>query len=190
MCPGSRRKDSWYNRTRNRKSLGERRTHLPYYYSVVPGSDLTTNGTANTNQDHLRVASNAGTEVMINALYIFGRAQSATNISNIAVKLLRMSTASTVGSAITPRQRGTPGTQPAALSTWFTGPTQGTAVANPDVEIGCLSAGAAYWMPYDPDAAVRVKPGGAGADGNVDLISQGSVASLLFRYSLEFYERQ
>jgi hypothetical protein len=162
---------------------------MPYYYSVVPGSDLTTNAAAATNTTHLRAAGAAGTETMFNALYIFGRASAAANISNIAVKLLRASIASTLGAAITPRTRGS-ATEPAALTTFFTAPTAGTYVANPDVEIGCLSAGAAYWMPYDPDAAARLKPGGAGADGNIDLVSQGSAASLLFRFTLEFYERQ
>jgi hypothetical protein len=131
---------------------------------------------------------------MINALYIYGRASAATNISNIAAKLLRASTASTVGTAFTPRTRASQTAAGVALvpalSTWFTGPTAGVFVAAPDVEIGCLSAGAAYWMPYDPDAAVRLQPAGAGAAGNVDLVSQGTAASLLFRYTLEFYERQ
>jgi hypothetical protein len=92
-----------------------------------------------------------------------------------------------VGTAITPAKRDQ--NSLAAVATWFTGPTAGTFVANPDIEIGCLSAGAAYWMPYDPDAAIYLTPAGAGAAGNIDLVSQGTAASLLFRYSLELYER-
>jgi hypothetical protein len=167
---------------------------MPYYYSVVPAADLTTNATANTNTDHLRAAVGATSEVMINALYLYGRASAATNISNTALKLLRASTASTVGTAFTPRTRSSQAATGVALvpalSVWSTAPTAGTFVAAPDIEIGCLSAGAAYWMPYDPDAAIRLAPAGTGAAGNIDAVSQGTAASLLFRYSLEFYERQ
>ena len=160
---------------------------MPFYYSIVPGSDQTSATGANSNTDHLRCAVAAGSEVMINSLYIWGRANAASTISSISYKLLRMSSASTTGTAFTPQPRDT--NSPAALSSWFTAPTIGTSATQADIEIGCLSAGAAYWMPYDPDAAVRLKPGGSGTAGNIDGISQGSAASLAFRYSLEFYER-
>jgi hypothetical protein len=132
--------------------------------------------------------------VMINALYLWGRASAATVISNTALKLIRASTASTGGAAFTPRTRSsqtpTGVALVPALSTWSTAPTAGAFLAAPDIEIGCLSAGAAYWMPYDPDAAIRLQPAGTGAQGNIDAVSQGTAPLLAFRYALEFYERQ
>ncbi len=153
----------------------------------MPAADVTTNASANTNTDHLRAAVGSTTATYINALYLWGRASAATNISNISAKLLRMSVASTGGSGITPAKRDQ--NSPAAVAVWSTGPSIGTPVANPDIEIGCLSAGAAYWMPYDPDAAIYLTPAGSGAAGNIDLVSQGSASSLPFRYSVELYER-
>jgi hypothetical protein len=164
---------------------------MPFYFGVgtaAPPADDTTNSAASTDTDHLRIAAaSTGSGCFINALYIWGRASAASNISNIAVKILRMSAASTAGTAYTPQKRNT--NQPAAASTFNTAPTVGTKSTTPDVEIGCLSAGAAYWMPYDPDAAVYLASGGAGVAANADVFSQGSAASLPFRYWLEFYER-
>ncbi len=161
---------------------------MAYYYSVSPTADVATSATANTEVDHLRMASVAAAMVGVTAMYVGGKGAALTSVTGIELRLKRMNPASTVGTAITPSPRDVRALV-AASSTWFTAPTIGTAAAL-QLAIVCSSAGPGYWLAGDPDNAIIANAGGGAANGNFDLLSltQGTVA-LNLHYTIEFYER-
>lgn len=156
---------------------------MPFIYATAPSANVATNATPNTDTDHLRVLTVAAKGAAIKALYLIGKGAGLTAISGIAARLIRLATASTSGSAITPSPRGTVG---AAALTGFTAPTIG-ATPLQQLVIGCGAAGPGGWVAPDVDSAIALDANG-GANGNLDLISSSGTASLNFQYSLEHAE--
>lgn len=161
---------------------------MPFYYSVAPTADVTTSASANTLVDHLRGASVAAATAGVCGLYLSGKGAAQTSITGIQAIMRRHNPASTVGTAITPVPRDERGAV-AATSTWFTGPTVGTA-AVVKLAISCMSSGVGQWVAFNEDHAMALNAGGSATTGNIDLLSEteGTVA-LNFRYTLELYER-
>lgn len=157
---------------------------MPFVYTISPGTNVTTNATANTDTDHLRTATGASRAAAFTGLWITGKSAGATSLTSISVRLSRFSTASTGGTAITPRPRHP--SNPAATLTAATAPTAGTTQILQQA-IGCGIANGNGWVARDADSAIQLEAGG-GANGNLDLISQSGGTSLPFEYTLEFAE--
>jgi hypothetical protein len=156
---------------------------MPFIYATAPAANVATNGTANTDTDHLRLLTVAAKGAAIKALYLLGKGAGLTAISGISARLVRQGTASTVGSAITPSPRGTVGV---ASLTAFTAPTVG-ATPLQQLVIGCGAAGPGGWVAPDVDSQIFLDANG-GASGNLDLISSSGTIALNFQYSLEHAE--
>jgi hypothetical protein len=158
---------------------------MPFYYNVSPGTNLTTNATANTETDHLRFLTVANQRpCLVNAIALIGKSAGATSLSGIALHVKRFGTPSTGGTAITPTPRAA--VAPAAATTAFTAPTVGS---TPSIQltIGCSIGGPGAWVAQEPEAAVILEPNG-GANGNVDFLSISGTASLPFELSVDFSE--
>lgn len=160
---------------------------MPAGYSLI-GADnatnYTTSGTANTEVDHLRTLTVAARGAAFTGLYVAGKGAGLTAISGIAFRLKRFSTASTVGSALTPHPKDP--LAAAAQLTAFTAPTLGT-TATIVLFIGCGAAGPGGWVAPNPDQAIVLSANG-GANGNLDLFSVSGTASLNFEWGMEEQE--
>lgn len=156
---------------------------MPFIYATAPSANVATNATPNTDTDHLRLLTVAAKGAAVKALYLIGKGAGLTAISGIAVRLVRLATASTVGTAITPAPRGTVG---AASLTAFTAPTIGITPTQ-QLVIGCGAAGPGGWVAPDVDSAICLDAGG-GANGNLDLISSSGTASLNYQWTMEHAE--
>ena len=155
-----------------------------FVYNTAPTANVTTNGTANTDTDHLRSLTVTPVSAFIRALYLKGKGAGLTALSGIEVWLKRFATASTSGSAITPQPMDA--RAPAASTTFFTAPTIG---ATPTVAlaISCGATGPGAWVAQDRDDEILLS-GNGGANGNIDLISQSGTVSLNFGYTLRHGE--
>ncbi len=144
----------------------------------------TTNGTANTTTDHLRFLTVSPRPANIQAVYVVGRGAGLTAISGISLRLMRMATASTVGTAasLRPRDAG----QQAAVTTAFTLPTIGS-TPTLSLTFGCGAAGPGGWVAPNPDSVISLATAG-GANGNIDLLSGSGTVSLGFDATVEHFE--
>ena len=156
---------------------------MPFVYATAPSANVATNGTINTDTDHLRFLTAAAKSATVKALYIIGKGAGLTAISGIAIRLVRQATPSTVGGAITPAPRGTVG---AASLTAFTAPTVGSTPTQALV-VGCGAAGPGGWVAPDADSQIALDAAG-GANGNLDMISSSGTLSLNFQDTIETTE--
>lgn len=156
---------------------------MPFGYTTAPAANVATNAAPNTDTNHLRLLTGASRTAHIMGLTMVGKGAGLTSISGIVVRMTRFATASTAGSAITPRPKAQSG---AAVLTAFTGPTSGATPTVPEIG-GCGAAGPGGWAARDLDHAIFLEAGG-GANGNLDLISQSGTASLNFEYGLSHQE--
>jgi hypothetical protein len=155
---------------------------MPFFYATAPTSDVATSASANTTVDHLRTLTVAQQPANITKLDLVGKGAAQSTITGIEIRLSRFTTASTVGSAITPAKRNAD--QPAANLTAFTGPTIGT-TETINWAGGMMSSGQGGFVPIDPgDDSIYLGANG-GANGNLDLLSQTEgTAALNFKYTL------
>ena len=155
-----------------------------FVYNTGPAATVATHATPLSETDHIRFLTATGVRAAIQAIFLGGRGAALTAISGITARLYRYGTASTAGSAITPRPRAA--TAAAAGLTAFTGPTVGT---TPTLQVAahCGAAGPGGWVARDEDSKVHLEPGG-GANGNADILSASGTASLNFEYSVEHSE--
>lgn len=166
---------------------------MPFVYDTVPaaaesltasGAMYTTNGTANTVTDHLRYLTVSPRPCIITGIYLTGRGAGLTAISGISIRMMRMGTASTVGTAASLRPRD-PGQQ-AAVTTAFTLPTIG-ATPTLQLAVGCGAAGPGGWVARDADSPIYLATAG-GANGNLDVLSGSGTVSLGFDMAIEHSE--
>ncbi len=116
---------------------------------------------------------------------VFGNTGAAAQDSQIYARLSRFSTASTVGSAITPRPHD-PNAQ-AATTTAFTLPTVGT-TETIVISLGFNSRAMVQWVALNPDEAIVCTTAG-GATGNLDLLAQeGAGTAFNLRFNLTHWE--
>lgn len=157
---------------------------MPFFYSIAPGANVATSGTANTEVDHLRTLTVAARPAYVTGCRVQGKGAGLTAISGIILRLFRFATPSTVGTTITPRPRDAGSV--AARLTAFTAPTIG---ATPTLQeaFGCGAAGPGGWVAEDAEAAIALDPAG-GANGNLDLMSASGTVSLNLEYGLTFKE--
>jgi hypothetical protein len=157
---------------------------MPFVYNTGPAANVTTHATPDTETDHIRFATGTGARARVQGLYLTGKGAGLTAISGIIARLYRYATASTAGSAITPRPRDPLAS--AAVLTAFTGPTVGT-TATLQQAVGCGAAGPGGWVARDDDSMIMLE-GGGGANGNLDMHSACGTASRTFEYSIEHRE--
>lgn len=153
-----------------------------FVYGVAPAANQTTSGTPNTEVDALFVAAGVR-NVAYQAIYVCGKGAGLTAISGIAFRVKHWTTASTAGSAITPKPRD-PGAQ-ASKATAASGPTQGSGGGAYHLAFGCGAAGPGGWVAPNPDSMPLIE-GGSG--DSLDVYSASATASLNFELSAEIVE--
>jgi hypothetical protein len=143
----------------------------------------TTNGSANTELDAIRYLTVSPRPCNITRINVgsSGAAQDA----QVYLDIRRMSTASTVGSAFVPEKQD-PANQ-AAVTTPLTLPTKGTPNTNPALYLAFNSRGSWQWTATNPDEAIFLATAG-GANGNIDVLSNASLASVPLRLTIVHWE--
>jgi len=165
-----------------------------FVYSDVPAAveSLTTNtfmyttsSTAGNLTDCMRFLTGTTRQAAIQALYMQGRGAGLTAISGISARIIRLQTASTVGTAATPRPRDL--TAPASTITISSAPTIGSGTVSIQVSVGCGAAGPGGWVAPNPDSAILLSANG-GINGNADLIVGSNTVSLNVDVDVEHFE--
>lgn len=143
----------------------------------------TTNVTPSTESDAFRYLTVSPRPCNITRL-IVGASGTAVD-AQVFLDLRRMSTASTVGTAFVP-EKMEPANQ-TAVTTPFTGPTKGTPNTNPLLYLAINSRGTWQFTATTPDEALQLITGG-GANGNIDVLSNASLASVPLRITQVHWE--
>lgn len=155
---------------------------MPFYYSVE--NTHTTSATAATEADALRTTTGAARTSSVSRLVV--GASGAAQDNQVMAKLWRMSVASTVGTAVTPKPRDN--SSPASALSGNTGPTIGTKETSPTLVLPFNSRAMVQWVALNPDEAIALAAGG-GANGNVDLLDEEAAGvAVAIRYGLTFFE--
>jgi hypothetical protein len=123
--------------------------------------------------------------IYLQAAYVVGRGTVLTSISGLVFRIIRVTTASTGGTATTPNPKDT-GMQ-AATTTAVTGQTISATGRTNHVIFGCGAAGPGGWVAPNPDSMI-VQPGVATTAPSVDLVAASATASLTYEFSVEFQE--
>jgi hypothetical protein len=154
---------------------------MPFYYtSAYLG---TTHATPNTELDLFRYLTVSPRPCNITRISV-GSSGAAAD-AQVFLDIRRMSAASTVGAAFVPEKQD-PGLQ-AAVTTPFTGPTKGTPNTNPALYLALNSRGTWQWVATNPDEAIALITAG-GANGNIDVLSNASTASVPLRLTQVHWE--
>ena len=135
----------------------------------------TTSSTAGNLTDCMRFLTGSTRQAQIQALYMTGRGAGWTSISGITARIIRLQTASTVGTAATPRPRDL--NAQASTVTISSAPTIGSGTVSVQVSVGCGAAGPGGWVAPNPDSTILLTAGG-GINGNADLIIASNTVSL------------
>jgi hypothetical protein len=152
-----------------------------YTSSLTTAGVLTTNASANTETDTWFLK--AGTRnAALQSVYVLGRGAGLTTISGITFRIIKWTTASTGGTAITPTPKD-PGMQ-AATATAASRPTAGATRVN-RLSFGCGAAGPGGWVAPNPDSVELLAGGGA---LSIDSEDVSGTVSLNFEFSLEHIE--
>ena len=143
----------------------------------------TTSGTPNTELDAIRYLTVSPRPCNITRINVgsSGAAQDA----QVFLDVRRMSVASTAGSAFVPEKQD-PANQ-AAVTTPLTLPTKGTPNTNPALYLALNSRGSWQWTATNPDEAIFLATAG-GANGNIDILGNASLASVPLRISAVHWE--
>jgi hypothetical protein len=162
---------------------------MPFVYT----SSLATPGTSacsatpntETNAIYFKPAAAVPARVLgLQAAYVVGRAAALTTISGIVFRIIRCTTASTVGTSTTPNPKSTGA--PAATAVPLTGGTTSVTGRTNHVIFGCGAAGPGGWVAPNADSLVDVAP--AATVPSVDLIAASATASLTYEFSVEHVE--
>ena len=158
---------------------------MVYTSSLATPGISTCSATPNTETDaiYLKPAAN-GRSVNLQAAYVIGRASALTTISGIVFRIMKATTASTVGTATTPAPKDS-GMQ-VATATASTGGTASSTGRTNHVIFGCGAAGPGGWVAPNPDSMVSVPT--AATLPSVDLLAASATASLTYEFSVEHQE--
>lgn len=154
---------------------------MPFYYSdaLATAGNLTTNGTGNTETETFFLKPGSTRSVYCNLITLNGKNASLTALSSIELRPIKWGTASTSGTSLASVPKD-PGAQ-AATITSGSRPTSGTTRTQAGAIIGCGVTGANQWVARDWDDSIMMPAGNAGSFSCMDT---GSIASLLFSFSL------
>jgi len=123
--------------------------------------------------------------IYVQAAYVIGRASALTTISGIVFRLIRVTTASTAGTATTPQPKDTG--MVAATAVGATGQTISATGRTNHVVFGCGAAGPGGWVAPNPDSMI-VQPAVVTTAPSLDLVAASATASLTYEFSLEHQE--
>lgn len=154
---------------------------LVYTLSLATAGNLTTNATPNTETDAFFVKAGVR-NVGLQAVYVQGKGAGLTAISGIGFRLIKLTTASTAGTGMTPSPKDA-GFQ-AAKHTAASRPTIGTTRVNHHV-FGCGAAGPGGYVAPNVDSPLTLEGGGA---LSIDMLDVSGTASLAYEFSAETFE--
>lgn len=154
-----------------------------FVYGVAVAANQATSGTPNTEVDGLALIAGTGRAMLVQALFVMGKAAALTALSGIAFRLRRFTTASTAGSAITPAPRD-PGAQASKCSA-ASGPTAGSGGAANQLAIGCGAGSPGGWVAANQDSMPLLE---SGSSDSFDVFNASGTASLNYEQSAEVCE--
>lgn len=159
-----------------------------FFYGVVPGTNFTTSGTANTEIDALFIKPGATRCVSLTAISIQGKGANLTSLSGILQRVKKWtSTASAGGTGITPSPRD-PGAQAskATAGQATAGVTPGTGGPVLQLVVGCSGSGPGSWSYLNnPDVAVTLE---GAATQSIDLFNISGAISMIHELSCDIME--
>lgn len=159
---------------------------MPMCYTIEPGAvtpvTLTTSATPSTAVDDMFVKAGVR-NVMLYGLRVGGLGAGLTAISGIICRIVRWTTASTSGTAVTPTPRD-PGMQASKCTAAYT-PTAGSGGGTIPLAITYGAAGPGGWTAPNPDAAPLLEGGGA---HSLDAYSFSGTASLVHYTGMDVME--
>jgi hypothetical protein len=151
--------------------------------STLALAPVTTNGTTNTETDHLFIKP-GNTAVHVNGLRLQGMGNALTNLNGLSTNWKNWTTASTAGTAMTPRPTSIQAAV-VALATAGGAPTAGSGGGTYKGGFGCSGSSPAFWSPQTMDQWIDM----AGAyGGSLDLYSVAVALSLAFHWWVDFLE--
>lgn len=150
---------------------------MVYNCSLATAGNLTTSGTTNTETDAFFVKAGAGRTVGLALVQCVGKATALTSISSIAFRLIKLGTASTAGTTVTPSPTD-PGMQ-ASAATCASRPTIGTTRTN-HLVFGCGAGGNGAWVAPNIDHPMELAAGGA---LSMDMVDVAGTVSLTYEPS-------
>lgn len=156
---------------------------MPFVYGIDSGT-LYTAAASNT-EDPTIVLRQASRGFDLTGMYAAGRANAATTISGLNIRVRRWTTAGTGGTTLTPAPRRIGTTAATGAADKQTAITPGTVTAGYQVSFGFGKAGPGGWVARDADSAIHVE---GGSSDELDLNSIGTEASLTFILSAEIAE--
>ncbi len=168
---------------------------MPYGFTLqsttIAAGGYSSSGTTNTEIDFAFLKPGAGAKVLINALRLLGRASGVTSLNALAVNMKNWTTASTGGTAMTPRPDSLSGAV-ASQATAAGGAAGGTGAVSAGSGggtyrggCGCSASGPGGWTAQTLDQAKDMI---AGYAGSMDLCSLATPLSLAFDWWWEFLE--
>jgi hypothetical protein len=156
---------------------------MPFVYSVDAGTLYTA---AATNTEDPTIVIRQTTRGMdLTGMYAAGRANAATTISGLNIRVRRWTTAGTGGTTVTPAPRRIGTTASTVCVDKASAITAGTVSGAYQVSFGFGKAGPGGWVARDADSAIHLE---AGSADELDLNSIGTEASLTFILSAEIVE--
>lgn len=123
--------------------------------------------------------------VYLQAVYVVGRGAGLTAISGLVFRIIRVTTASTSGTATTPQPKDTG--NPAATVGAVTGQTISATGRTNHVVFGCGAAGPGGWVAPNPDSMI-IQPAVVTTAPSIDVVECSATASLTFEFSSEHQE--
>lgn len=154
---------------------------MPFFYDLNMAA--TSNGSANTETDHMRLLTVANQETA-KIVGLYGAARHGT-AGGAQLRFKTFATASSAGSSQTPAKRHP--SFPAASTTAFTTPTAGS---TPTVRLTvglAQTGGTGGWVALEPSAAITLLANG-GANGNGDIYSIANGTSVAIDFTAELSE--
>jgi len=169
---------------------------MPFCYTLQSATISTsapyaTSGTPATEIDAFFLKSGSGAKSSIYNLRGQGRGAGLTALSGISLNLKNWTTASTGGTAMTPRPNSLAGavaaqaTAAAGAAAGVNAVTAGSGGGTYRGGFGMGASGPGGWVAANPDAAIEQA---AGSSGSVDLYSLSGTASLSYDFWVEFQE--
>ena len=152
--------------------------------STIALAPFTTNGTTNTETDHLFIKPGAGAKVDINGLRLQGAGNALTTLNGLMVNFKNFTTASTSGTSMTPSPVNI-AVAKASSATAAATPTPGSGGATYKGGFGCSGSGPAFWTAQTPDQMIEMA---AGYAGSVDMYSAAAALNLAFQWWVDFLE--
>ena len=158
---------------------------MPAYYDVA--LPITTNGSTNTQSTGPHLTLRTGTNIDAEIRGVFVAARGTGTAGSGAIRVMTYATAtSSSGTTVTPAKRNP--NFAAATTSALSSQTGPGSTPTTRFQIGFSQTGGSNgWVPYEPDAALVLLAGG-GANGNADVNSITTSASITCDLAVEFCE--